>query len=155
MKKRRGLCRSGSGCCRRISSVTTSPKFFGVGRRSWGVVVTTWNKNILVRKPKGWGTSLFWFYLSIFNDAWVKQKEGLLSGTPKYHDEHVPMYVYLSFHRPCFWEKLSYRLWLNLKNPRMFWTVHGTAAELSATRIVTQLFTCLSNVRYVKKLLSW
>ena len=82
MKKRRGLCRSGSGCCRRISSVTTSPKFFGVGRRSWGVMVTIWNKNILVRKPKGWGTSLFWFYLSIFNDSWVKQKEALLSGTP-------------------------------------------------------------------------
>ena len=36
MKKRRGLCRFGSGCCRRISSVTTSPKLFGVGRRSWG-----------------------------------------------------------------------------------------------------------------------
>ena len=85
MKKRRGLCRSGSGCCRRISSVTTSPKFFGVGRRSWGVVVAIWNKNILVRKPKGWGTSLFWFYLSIFNDSWVKQKEALLSSTPKYY----------------------------------------------------------------------
>ena len=38
---------------------------------------------LLVRKPKGWGTSLFWCYLSIFNDAWVKQKEALLSGTPK------------------------------------------------------------------------
>ena len=37
------LCRSGSGCCRRMSSVTTSPKFFGVGRRSWGVMVTIWN----------------------------------------------------------------------------------------------------------------
>ena len=34
MKKRRDLCRSGSGCCRRISFVTTSQKFFGVGRRS-------------------------------------------------------------------------------------------------------------------------
>ena len=45
MKKRRGLCRSGCGCCRRIPSVTTSPKLFGVGRRSWGVMVTKWNKD--------------------------------------------------------------------------------------------------------------
>ena len=72
MKKRRVLCRSGSGCCRRFFSVTTSPNFFGVGRRSWGVMVTIWNNNILVRKPKGWGASLVWFYLSIFNDSWVK-----------------------------------------------------------------------------------
>ena len=27
-------------------------KLFGVGTRSWGVMITIWNKNILVRKPK-------------------------------------------------------------------------------------------------------
>ena len=82
MKKRRGFCRSGSGCCRRISSVTTSPKLFGVGRRSWGGMVTISNQDILVRKPNEWGTCLFSFYLTIFNDPWVKQKEALLFGTP-------------------------------------------------------------------------